>query len=349
MICQERIIGGLAAILLISSVIIIDSTTRVHGVVVDGKRKGPSALANQSHEDEMIDGYNTKTCGIADPDVTKSEFVNSAKEGQFPWLVSFQIIRGDGAHAHFCMGSFISERWILSAAHCFADPNLKPFMDKGAIHLTGGSADAHHAQNANFTITRIFYHAKFDRASPIGFDVSLIEIAEKAPIRTKFGGKLPYINTVCLPIEGKEYAQGQGVKIAGWGDTESKAPKSKPEHLLTTDLVLTNGEQCMEIFAKKLQKVRNQYHSYKDFICADYHGERDACQGDSGSSLLQYADGKAVAVGIVSYGLGCATKGVPGVYTRTSSLMPWIKEITKNKEKAKVQFTLIKMPKSKAH
>lgn len=71
--------------------------------------------------------------------------------------------------------------------------------------------------------------------------------------------------------------------------------------------------------------------------------------GDSGSSLLEYADGKAVAVGIVSYGLGCATKGVPGVYTRTSSLMPWIKDITQNRNKASVQFTMLVPPVKKHH
>lgn len=91
-------------------------------VIVDGTRKGPSALANQSHEEDLIDGYNTKSCGIADPDIRKSDFVNSAREGQFPWLASFQVKRVDGSRGHFCMGSFISERWILSAAHCFADP-----------------------------------------------------------------------------------------------------------------------------------------------------------------------------------------------------------------------------------
>lgn len=94
----------------------------VDSVVVDGKRQGPSALRNQSHEDEMIDGYNTKTCGISDPDTSKSEFVNSAKEGQFPWLVSFQLGKAGKKYSHFCMGSFISSKWILSAAHCFADP-----------------------------------------------------------------------------------------------------------------------------------------------------------------------------------------------------------------------------------
>jgi hypothetical protein len=90
-------------------------------VIVDGKRAGPSALKEQSHEEEMIDGYNTKTCGIFDPDTEKSGFVNAAREGQFPWLVSFQAQNPEGGFMHFCMGSFISSRWILSAAHCFTN------------------------------------------------------------------------------------------------------------------------------------------------------------------------------------------------------------------------------------
>lgn len=94
----------------------------IDGVVVDGTRKGPSALKNQSHEGDMIDGYNTKSCGISDPDTSNSDFINNAKEGQFPWLVSFQVVKDDDSSNHFCMGSFISDKWILSAAHCFADP-----------------------------------------------------------------------------------------------------------------------------------------------------------------------------------------------------------------------------------
>lgn len=224
--------------------------------------------------------------------------------------------------------------------------HLKPFLDKGKLFITAGSKNVHGKENANFTAKRIFYHSKFDISSPIGFDVALVEVEEKAQVKTKYNNSLPFINTVCLPIQGKEFTEGQVVKLAGWGDTESKDSQSKPENLLTTDLVITNGEQCAAIFSKKLKKVKDQYQSFKDFICADYHGERDACQGDSGASLLEYADGKAVAVGIVSYGLGCATKGVPGVYTRTSSLMPWIKDISSNKENAKVRFTVLKPKKA---
>lgn len=159
------------------------------------------------------------------------------------------------------------------------DSHLKPFLEKGNLRVSAGSTNAYGKDNFNFTVKKIFYHSKFDRGSPIGFDVALIEVNEKAPIKTKYENKLPFINTVCLPIEGKEFAQGQAVKLAGWGDTESKDAKSKPDNLLTTDLIISNGQQCADIFSKKLKKVKNQYQNYKDFICADYHGERDACQG----------------------------------------------------------------------
>lgn len=156
---------------------------------------------------------------------------------------------------------------------------MKPLLEQKRVIVVAGSVNAYTNKDSNFTIKTVFYHSKFDRSSPVGFDVALIEVYEPAKIRTKYGGKLPFINTVCLPIEGKEFAEGQAVKLAGWGDTESKDPNSKPEHLLTTDMILTNGEKCADIFSKRLKKVKDQYHNYKDFICADYHGERDACQG----------------------------------------------------------------------
>lgn len=220
--------------------------------------------------------------------------------------------------------------------------HLKPFLNKNKVIISAGSPDAHGEENINFDIERIFYHSKFERKSPIGFDVSLIQVKQTAPLSTKYKPGKPFINTICLPIEGRTYSPGEAVKLAGWGDSESKDPKSKPERMLTTDLLLVDGEKCASIFTHKLKKVKSQFEHYRDFICADYHGERDACQGDSGGSLMQYADNKAVSIGIVSYGLGCATKGVPGVYEKTAALMPWIKDIVKNAEEASVKFVLLK-------
>lgn len=165
--------------------------------------------------------------------------------------------------------------------------NLKPFLESGNIKIQAGSTNAYHKDDKVFHIKRIFYHSRFDRDSPVGFDVSLVEVNEKAVLRPRRENKIPYINSICLPIEGKEYSVGQHVRIGGWGDTQSKDPHSKPDQLLTTDLLLTNATQCASIFTKKLAKVKKQFENFHDFICADYHGERDACQGDSGGALHQ--------------------------------------------------------------
>lgn len=118
--CSVSVNVGQLLACLIGTLLVCQS---VQAIIVDGKLKGPNALKNQSDEESMIDGYNTKTCGIADPEMKSSHFVNEAREGQFPWLVSLQVLKkGDMPLYHFCMGAFISDKWILSAAHCFASP-----------------------------------------------------------------------------------------------------------------------------------------------------------------------------------------------------------------------------------
>ena len=62
-------------------------------------------------------------------------------------------------------------------------------------------------------------------------------------------------------------------------------------------------------------------------ICAGYLGEggKDACSGDSGGPLVCEQDGKALFMGIVSWGIGCAEPEYPGAYARVSIVVDWIK------------------------
>ena len=65
-------------------------------------------------------------------------------------------------------------------------------------------------------------------------------------------------------------------------------------------------------------------------MCAgDLSGQKDTCQGDSGGPLFfeDEINGvrKYVLAGIVSYGVECAKPNYPGIYTRVSYYLDWIR------------------------
>ena len=69
-------------------------------------------------------------------------------------------------------------------------------------------------------------------------------------------------------------------------------------------------------------------------LCAGYQtGGIDACQGDSGGPMVCKSDDDTWYLwGAISWGVGCARKGMYGIYASTKVLRPWIDSVVFNKK-----------------
>ncbi|XP_026728733.1 chymotrypsin-2-like, partial [Trichoplusia ni] len=221
-----------------------------------------------------------------------------APEGRIPYQASLR----SWYNSHFCGGSVLNNRWILTAAHCTDG------QSKYGISVVLGTTNRL-SGGVKYSVDRIIIHKKYDSAS-IKNDISLIKVTKEIQF-----------NNLVQPIQLPEADTGEGVELllSGWG--RISYPGSLPVHLQMINLTSVSVEDCQNIFIQ-INPVFNTQ------ICSLTKYGEGACHGDSGGPLVS---GKSV-VGIVSWGMPCA-KGYPDVYTRVYSFKDWIlKTMEENKE-----------------
>merc|ERR1711862_67944 len=93
---------------------------------------------------------------------------------------------------------------------------------------------------------------------------------------------------------------------------------SSPDKLQEVDVNVISNSQCAGNYGS------NSITSA--MVCAADTG-KDSCQGDSGGPMVTQENGRHAQIGVVSWGIGCASPNYPGVYARVTSVKSWIQSI----------------------
>ncbi|XP_062329166.1 transmembrane protease serine 13a [Osmerus eperlanus] len=226
-----------------------------------------------------------------------------SQPGQWPWQLSLQY-RG----THICGGVLISPDFVITAAHCF------PWSTPSALvasnwHVYGGTVSQDQLP-IPYYVEQILLNENYNNKTN-DRDIALLKLT--APVT--FTG---VVQPACLPAFDQMFHQGSNCWTTGFGTT-SEGAASGSTTLMGVQVELIDSRVCNSsmIYAGTVST---------NMMCAgDLKGGRDSCQGDSGGPLVcQADDSRWYLVGVTSWGAGCGQRSQPGVYTKVSSLVPWV-------------------------
>lgn len=212
------------------------------------------------------------------------------------YIVSLRFTNGD----FFCGGALVAKRYVVTAAHCMDGLKASNFyVHGGATHLTQSGVKR--------SVTKIVVPKAFNMQN-VTMDVAVLKLS--APMVGR--------NIATIPLCSHPIYVNDWVTVSGWGLTNENGFTPSTQ-LRTVNVRLISTKKC-----------RNSYRSVmklsRTMMCASVPGTKDACTGDSGGPLVH----KGQLCGIVSFGVGCARKNYPGVYTIVSYVKRFIRNAIKN-------------------
>nr|DBA19004.1 TPA: hypothetical protein GDO54_014889 [Pyxicephalus adspersus] len=251
---------------------------------------------------------------------------NSFAPGEFPWQATLTY-KGKP----FCAGSLISDRWILTASHCFDRTATEDKRDPKLWQVHLGVSRMGYTPPESSAVTmvpsRIVTHKSYTKYTN-GFDIALVELP--APVNfTRF------ISPICLPENTHRFSLRRTCYATGLENVPEGVPLESKRSLQKVGQILIGWRTCNCIYnTHKRPDLTNPTNS--SMLCiTESDGKKGPCQGDSGGAVVCEEDGVWFLAGIISFSQGCYLINSPTILSSASYYQDWIKQWTDNQ----VSFT----------
>ncbi|XP_017134020.1 anionic trypsin-2 [Drosophila elegans] len=204
---------------------------------------------------------------------------------------------------HFCAGAIISQRSILTAAHCLYYDRRKLMPSKLTVIAGTPKRLVKSSTTQTVEAKRLIPHPKYKKGKSQKFDIGLVLMKKDLNLGDAVAS---------MPLYDKAPVAGVPCTIVGWGTVIQYGPL--PDEVINGEVKVLPDTFCQKLLG--WTKV--------GMLCANdkSNTEVDSCQGDSGGPLI--CDNKVA--GVVSFGTGCGEPDSAGIYTDVYHFRDWINE-----------------------
>ncbi|MFI5729355.1 S1 family peptidase [Kribbella sp. NPDC051587] len=224
------------------------------------------------------------------PDGPKTRIVGGAiaHTADTPWAIALNNSGSPVPSGQWCGSTLVAANKIVTAAHC-ADQEPGTYTA-----IQGRDKLSETATGKESKVSSIWVDPKYGQEP--GHDVAVMTLA------TPFDG----VPTLALETSQAADTVGAASVVYGWGSTGGTGPA---DTFQTVAVPVLGDDYCADAY-------KAEGYSAAGEICAGYKdGGKDSCQGDSGGPLV--LNGRLF--GVVSWGIGCAEAGHPGVYAEVAT------------------------------
>ncbi|KAF5307158.1 hypothetical protein FQR65_LT00674 [Abscondita terminalis] len=235
--------------------------------------------------------------------------------GANPWVARVTYKNSVTGDLKFpCSGSIISNRVVITAAHCAVtkSENYKLYAVRVGEWSTISDLDCGEEFCArpvqDITISHVVIHPGYEQQS-FKDNIALLVL----------NSRINYTVTaqpICLPQQWS-ITSNYGV-LVGWGKLAGQFEPSPLQQ--TLQLPIVGLQQCQNVYGRTLPITENH-------LCVGGVAGRDACDGFGGSPLIEQQNGRHFIIGILSFGSDrCGAPGIPSVYLNLKRYINWINE-----------------------
>uniref|UniRef100_A0A1A9VIV9 Peptidase S1 domain-containing protein n=1 Tax=Glossina austeni TaxID=7395 RepID=A0A1A9VIV9_GLOAU len=205
---------------------------------------------------------------------------------EYPWMALLEYTNGKEKR-HFCVGSLINQRYVITAAHCLERHLVLGLWRLSSVRLgewdtrTNPDCSSNAYDEAFCAPKHIVVMIEQAIPHPLYKSNSKNSINDIALLRLERNVSYnDFISPICLPRSAESNNityDGTRMAVIGWGRNENST-QSKIK--MKASVVGVDAAKCKKFYRRKYVLLTDSH------ICAVGEGGSDSCKGDSGGPLV---------------------------------------------------------------